>query len=94
MQRATDNALLKLTRRLGIFRGISTTAPMIGALATSYVIYDSFPSGGGERYAIYFALMGRRSNAIVPAALSILFALLNHWVYQSFLAQRDSFRTS
>ncbi len=81
----------EMKRGLPSLANIAVTAPLVGVLGTLYGIVTSFVGVVGERYALYYALMNRLAEALIPTALGLLVATLAFGGYKCLEARMAYF---
>jgi biopolymer transport protein ExbB/TolQ len=81
----------KMKRGLWSLATIASTAPWVGLLGTIRGFHDSFGGFDGSEKALMGAIFDGLSQALVPAALGVLVALVALWSYRYLLAEVEAF---
>jgi len=80
-----------MQRGLRSLASVASTAPWVGLFGTVLGIHNSFGGFNGSKESLMAAIFEGLSQALVPAALGLIVALVAMWCYKYLLTEVEAF---
>jgi biopolymer transport protein ExbB/TolQ len=87
--RAATDVHREMERGLSGLAAVAATAPFLGFIGTVLGISNSFPGFGTEKSTAMAIIAGRLGDSLVPAAASVLLAIIASCGYRYLRARLD-----